>query len=314
VADTPLIPVFTNYAYYDHHWIQWLPDHPVYEAIEAQVYERDGGERFIRVFLTERAPPKRQTYFFSDAETAARWTAGRAFSRDIQLESRVNGGGARDLVLRLTDADGAPLEWIMEFDAGDRVASHGSGLRRSQGHAADVAYIFHYYGDSAIAARARLTLGGTVTEYRRTPDDFARPGPKTGYTAGSYTPVIRLGAFACSGEGAGVRCDHGRFFAPVVGAAGTLRTAPFGFTGLNTIDVTLAGTSVGAYTHHFDDHAFRFTFEPALPPLARLRGGERFAFAVSLDDGAPIVRGQITTTREGDAVTLQWRPDTPAWG
>lgn len=153
-AAPPLAPVFTNFSYFDHHWIQWLPDHPVYEAIEAQVYEGQGGRPFIRVFLTERAPPKRQTYFFSDAETSARWSSGRAFARDISLSHDANAGGAHSLVLRLTDADGATLEWVMEFDAADALQSYGAGLRPSQGHAADTAYIFHYYGNSVIAPRA----------------------------------------------------------------------------------------------------------------------------------------------------------------
>ena len=31
---TPLIPANTNFTYWDHHWIQWMPTHPLYEAVE----------------------------------------------------------------------------------------------------------------------------------------------------------------------------------------------------------------------------------------------------------------------------------------
>ena len=261
VAPAPLAPVFTNYTYFDHHWIQWLADHPVYEAIEAQVYEGPGAQRFIRVFLTERAPPKRQTYYFSDAETASRWSGGRALARDISLEHGANAGGAQSMTLRLTDADSAPLEWRMTFEAGDALQGYGAGLRPSQGHAADTAYIFHYYGRSAVAREAALSIGGETFEYRRSEADVTRRGPKTGYTAGSYTPVIRLGAFACAGDSAVLRCDQGRVFTPMDGG---LRTSPFGYAGLNAVEQRSTDGSVSSYLHTFGDHSFRFDFAPAL--------------------------------------------------
>ena len=314
VANAPLVPLFTNYSYFNHHWIHWLRDHPVYEAIEAQIYERPSGQRFIRVFLTERAPPKRQTYYFSDAGTVARWSTGRAHLRDFDLASSANAGGARDLVLRFRDAEGAPVEWTMEFEPGDRLVSFAAGLRPSAGHAADTAHIFHHYGNSAIARRSRLTIGSAAYDYARTQADFTTRGQKTGYSTDSYTPVMRLGDFACTGGAASLSCDQGRVFTPVAGAAGVWRTAPFGFGGSNLVELRLAGSAVASYTHRFDDHAFRFDFEPALPPLAALRGGESFAYAVSLDGRAPVVRGRISATRaEGGDMVLRWSPETPHW-
>lgn len=309
-APAPLAPVFTNYSYFDHHWIQWLPDHPVYEAIEAQVYDGPDDRRFIRVFLTERAPPKRQTYYFNDAETAERWSGGRAFARDIDLDHTPNAGGAHDLTLRFADANGAPLEWTMRFDPTDAPQSYGAGLRPSQGHAADTAYIFHYYGRSAVAREARLSLDRESFIYRRDDADLARRGPKTGYTAGSYTPVVRLGVFACDQEGMALRCDEDRIFRP---AAGGLRTAPFGYAGLSAVELQLTQGAAAAYVHRFGDHSFRFDFSPPLPPLASLRGGERFAYSVSLDDDANLVTGSIISARSGDDVVLTWTPASPAW-
>ena len=29
-----LLPINTNFSYWDHHWIMWIPQHPVYEAVE----------------------------------------------------------------------------------------------------------------------------------------------------------------------------------------------------------------------------------------------------------------------------------------
>jgi len=29
-----LIPINTNFSYWDHHWIMWIPRHPLYEAVE----------------------------------------------------------------------------------------------------------------------------------------------------------------------------------------------------------------------------------------------------------------------------------------
>jgi hypothetical protein len=314
VSDAPvLIPVFTNFSYFDHHWIQWLPDHPVSEAIEVQTYARPDGKEFIRVFLTERAPPKRQVYYFNDRETAARWSTGRAQYRDINLKAFGAPGQPHGLTLSLLDEGGAPIEWKMEFGAGDTRSSRAAGLRPSQGHAADTAYIFHYYGASAIAQRATLTVGGRETIYERTASDYQKPGPKTGYTAGSYTPVIRLGTFSCVAARGGLACDQGRTFARVT-ASNALRTGPFGYGGLNIVEVQLSDRAVSSHTHRFADHAFRIDFSPALPPADSLRGGEVLKYAVSIDRAVGVVTGEIKVARARDRVVLDWGPQAPRRG
>lgn len=136
-------------------------------------------------------------------------------------------------------------------------------------------------------------------------------GPKTGYAAGSYTPVVRLGDFACDAADGGLSCSEGRLFAE--SDARTLRTAPFGYGGANQIEMSMSESGgVASYTHAFGAHAFRFDFEPALPPPASLRGDERFGYAVSLD-GQRVVTGAITAVRDGETVTLRWTPEAPAW-
>jgi hypothetical protein len=42
-SGSPLVPLFTQFSYWDHHWLRWLPAHPVFEAIEAQVFTPDAG-------------------------------------------------------------------------------------------------------------------------------------------------------------------------------------------------------------------------------------------------------------------------------
>ncbi|HEU4478471.1 MAG TPA: hypothetical protein VFR80_08125 [Pyrinomonadaceae bacterium] len=52
----PLVPVNTNFSYWDHHWIMWIPKHPLYEAVEVLSVDgaTDPNERLIRVFFTEK--------------------------------------------------------------------------------------------------------------------------------------------------------------------------------------------------------------------------------------------------------------------
>ena len=102
-----------------------------------------------------------------------------------------------------------------------------------------------------------------------------------------------------------------RVFAPTTEAGEVWRTAPFGYAGLNQIELHLSGDALDSYVHRFGAHVFRFDFEPALPPLPRLRGGESFAYAVSLDDAAGVVTGRIAAARDGHTVTLSWAPQTP---
>src|SRR5262245_48572990 len=74
----PPAPFHTSYTYWDHHWLQWLPSHPRFEAIEASVASPREGQPFIRVWLTERAPPKRQVFYFDDRERAAAMGTGES--------------------------------------------------------------------------------------------------------------------------------------------------------------------------------------------------------------------------------------------
>ncbi len=69
---TPLVPIVSFLQHWDHHWYVWLPGDPVYEAVEIMAAER-GPNRppLLWVFFTERAVPKRQVNYYSDAEVAA---------------------------------------------------------------------------------------------------------------------------------------------------------------------------------------------------------------------------------------------------
>jgi hypothetical protein len=92
-----------------------------------------------------------------------------------------------------------------------------------------------------------------------------------------------------------------------------VRSNAFGWRGLNRIELAVSEDALSSYVHRFGDHGFRFDFTPALSPFAVLRGGERFTYAVSLDDASRVVVGEIVAMRDGDAVTLVWTPNQPAW-
>src|SRR5262249_10224752 len=107
-AEVPLIPFHTSFTYWDHHWIQWLPTHPRFEAIEAAIAGGDDpSKRFIRVWLTERKSPKNQVYYF-DNEAVLR-TMRSGFVRQISFTIGGSAELPRALDLSLTDADGQPV-------------------------------------------------------------------------------------------------------------------------------------------------------------------------------------------------------------
>ena len=38
----PLIPITTAFIHGDHHWIMWIPENPMYEAVEVERVEASG--------------------------------------------------------------------------------------------------------------------------------------------------------------------------------------------------------------------------------------------------------------------------------
>src|SRR5262245_61155264 len=108
----PPIPFLTNYTYWDHHWLQWLPSHPRFEAIEASVASANG-RQFIRVWLTERAPPKRQVHYFDD-EDMARAMRGGVFA-PIHYGVLGEPGAPRGLDLDFHDEGGQEISWFLRF-------------------------------------------------------------------------------------------------------------------------------------------------------------------------------------------------------
>ena len=68
----PMISLTTRFAHWDHHWLLWMPQHPVYESIEALATQPDlARPAIVTVFFTERAAPKKQVYYFNDAHWAS---------------------------------------------------------------------------------------------------------------------------------------------------------------------------------------------------------------------------------------------------
>src|SRR3954454_16174376 len=86
-GELPFIPFPTSLTYYDHGWIQWLPDHPEFEAIEMQIANRgQGGKPLARLFFSRRAAGKTQVFYFDDRDLAAGWKTGEAYYSPLAWE------------------------------------------------------------------------------------------------------------------------------------------------------------------------------------------------------------------------------------
>src|SRR5439155_14772186 len=72
--NVPLVPITSRLEHWEHHWIVWLPRHPVYESVE--VASREAPEApvpLVWVFFTERAGAKRQIHYLNHPDVVAHW-------------------------------------------------------------------------------------------------------------------------------------------------------------------------------------------------------------------------------------------------
>lgn len=310
-AELPLIPFPTSLSYYEHGWIQWLPDHPEFEAIEMQIAGRGPGQSpLARVFMSRRGEGKTQIFYFDDRAMVAGWRVGQAYYSSIRYELSGEAGGPRGFSVRFTDRDGRPASWRMGFE-GAQLTPYGGGLRASVGHSHDLIFSLPVRGPTATATSGELDLGGA--RYVVEPNQPYRPGRGGGYSAGEHTSLILLNpvevaptrnGFAMLGHDFAFTGESGRGTWRWAGDSGGGRGAAIE---LDTMDGALT-----RYRHFAGPHVWAFEFADPLPPTARIRGGESFRMAMAWD-GARLVEAMLRAERSGDEVLLHWRASAPGW-
>jgi hypothetical protein len=191
----PVIPLHTSYTYWDHHWIQWLPDHPRYEAIEASIASNsDGTSRYMRVWLTERQPPKNQTFFFDD-ETQTRSVFGKSFVRAIRYETPGGSGAPLGLDASFEDDEVRAVSWQLKFPQAERLSSQYAGLVPQGGHGEAGVQILWVLGPNATTFDSAVKIG--AERFAVTPASVAAFGKSTARLTGSgsrasSSPMARL--------------------------------------------------------------------------------------------------------------------------
>jgi hypothetical protein len=249
----PPIPFHTAYTYWDHHWLQWLPSHPRFEAIEASIATKAGGGRFIRVWFTERAPPKRQVFYFDDRATAAAMRTGESHYADLRYNVTGDDGAPRGLELHFRDGSGALVSWRVGFPPKATLSFDYAGLKPQGGHSADETFLLFVLGPN-VATYDSVTMIGDRA-YAVTPESIKADGRYYGaaYTAGAHGGIFNYGTrqVAVASHGAG-RIEVARD----------------------------DGGSLKSYTHRFAGHDM----------TVALDGGR---YAVSFDGGAPVLTGTV---------------------
>jgi len=312
----PPVPVLTAFSYWDHHWIQWLPTHPVYEAIEVLTIDapRPSGERLWRVFLTERTGGRRQVHYFNEAAVAQKWPT-EAYHRPIEARLEGAPGGPRGLSLKFRDKADQPVEWTVAFTPEDVLGAEVEGMAPHT-HGVESVFLIFHRGRRALAPASRLTING---------EDFS---PKAGvslpgrssqaaYTSGVFIATLTYGTaeFIATAEGFSSSSPRREFRLDSSSAEGRqYRSTPTGTVELSHIEIdTTAAGALRSYRHRLAIHTFRIDFEPPLPGLTAAIPEAGVRFAIALDQYERLLSGTLVPRREGEGVAIDWSWASPEW-
>lgn len=296
----PLLPLNTNFSFWEHHWIHWLPDHPRYEAIEVALGGMlPAGERLVRLWFTEREGGKRQLYYFNDMQVASTFGQESRFA-PMHFSHSGDPGAPQNLSLSFVDKDGVPIVWTVRFAPGQPLSTAGAGLKHQNGHAAHSVLLFWYVDKGALTADAVCSIGGV--EHRPKPGGDTQRRVNTAYSSGAYSAVLPYApsiitptaqGFHSSWGGREFIRDQFRY---------TARFKAFH----QPASVELLSGSNGAlhgYNHAHGDHHFSLALQTPLRP-----GGEPTDFWFKID-GNRVASGKVMPTAEG----LAWEFADPEW-
>ncbi|MGH9753129.1 MAG: hypothetical protein ACREA2_10125 [Blastocatellia bacterium] len=299
----PTIPILTQFGYWDHHWFAWLPQHPVYEAVEIMLIDSpDAARKVIWVYFTERLGSKNQDHYLSDPELAKRWS-GRPYYREIEYKILGEPGSPLGIHLGFQDKDNAPVD--LDFKPVPGGALKAAGLTRSAGHAANsIFHLFYRDKDSLLGSSSLLIEGKFVKT--------AMPA----YSSGIYPIIFSYGKARFDFKDSAIVNSWGRIFIeapkPAGGRTYQGNTSRPGWD--NVIEVVTDDQSATLqYRHRDRNHFFQISFDPALPNLSSLRDGQRIKYEISLDNKARLLDGTIEVFTSGGNTALKWLHENPDW-
>jgi hypothetical protein len=301
----PTIPILTQFGYWDHHWFAWLPQHPVYEAVEIMLIDSpDVTRKVIWVYFTERLGSKNQDHYLSDPELVKRWS-GRPHYREIKYKILGEPAGPLGIHLGFQDKDNAPVE--LDFKPITTGALKTAGLTRSAGHAASSIFHLFYRDKESLLGSSSLLIDGKLIR-------TVMPA----YSSGIYPIIFSYGKARFDFKDSAIVNSWGRIFTDTPGSAG-MRTyqGKISRPGWNNVIevVTDEEDATLQYRRRDRNHFFQISFVPALPNLSSLRDGQRIKYEISLDNKAKLLDGTIEVSTSGQPgnTTLRWLHETPVW-
>jgi len=300
-----MIPINTAFIHADHHWIMWLPKHPVYEAVEVMSVNKTGSPqgKALRVFFTERNGGKRQVYYFNEASAAQRWR-GEAYHRDIEYKSEGAAGSPQNVFVRFKDKDDRAVELSIQFEKNQKLATEGAGLSNQMGHSADSLFLLFYREKAVATTKGRLLIGGEDYSYKE-----GQTGSKPGYRFNTYSATITYGQSRFTWNQDGLTNSWGRVFGngDKSNSEMVYRSKPFlNSTGEQSVIEITANREgeIRQYKHHSGGRAFQIEFAPALPTIESAKSGQVIRYQMSFDNFKNLIEGVLSVKKEENMIVL----------
>ncbi len=312
----PVVPLNTGFSHWDHHWILWTPQHPVYEAVEVMT---DGNPQspkgtLVRVFFTERAREKRQVYYFNDAAVANRWRVGVAYQRDIEYQTEDQPGQPLALSLKFNDNDNRNVELSFEFDQEQRLTTEYAGLTDQMGHGSESVFLLFYREKTSVAARSRLVIGGEDYSIKREQPGGMQAFYRTGYRSNIYVATVSYGEFHFDWKDDTLTSSRGRVFKGTPDAKGDALYRSNQAADQTVVELlTNSHGELREYRHRLGEHALRLECEPAVPTIKTAKSGQKVKYRISIDNFKNLVQGDLLTKNDGNRMSFDWEHQFPDW-
>lgn len=281
-----------------------MPEHPLYETIEVALSPpRADGRPVVRIWLTERAGRKRQTYYFND-EAIARTFGQEAHFADVRIDYRGRAGFARHLELAFEDKDRMPIRWEMNFPENQPVSTERAGLKAQNEHAAESVMLFWYTHKRADGGTGQARFGDI--EYNMNANDRPGYGYRAAYNEGASLAVFSYGEaeIVATPDGFSTSFGGGRHFVRQPRLARPSYRAELGSFGQPAaIEIEEAAGRVLRYRHSQGNHAMVWEMPS--------RGNGDAPFTLSIGD-LVVARG-IFSSGEAQGFAQRLTFSEPAW-
>lgn len=315
----PMIPFNTSFSHSEHHWIMWIPKHPVYEAIEVRSNDnpQSPNGKSITVFFTERAGGKNQVYYFNEESAAKRWTQikkQQAYFRDIEYRTEGTTGKPMSLFVKFKDKDDISVELTMQFGKDQELTTEHAGLANQMGHGAEALFMIFYREKVSTATRSQLLIGGEDFSTKAGDAGGTEQMAHNGYRSNIYVATIAYGKSSFSWDENGLTNSWRRVFKRVANTGKDTIYRSNKADDQTVIElVTNSAGEIRQYKHLLGEHTYQIEFEPALPNLNSAKTGQSVNYRISLDNFKNLVEGVVSFKREETGIVLDWQHQTPNW-